>query len=219
MATPTQSTSVETPAASGAGTIVQTASVSSETPTPVPTPTNPVTTAQIQQTMATSIVQRLSRAMSFGEWTTLLADMKIHGTNTQKYLIDFLGQYVVKMAPGKRVASDEGVNMQRGLWSHILVLLNDCPSDEFVSGWMTLLRYAYYYRDGAFADTHVFRFQDDRSWNQTDLTTFSRLLSVITRTSDPTKLKNTLKTIDFTRLPIDSLSPLGHQRITAFYNR
>lgn len=171
-------------------------------------PTTPAAknaTAEKQQpeSQLTKIIERINEA----------------GTSLEKNLLFTFNEYIKKMAPKVRVLGDDGARQQYMLWLTIRNVVNDSPNNEFKSLWNTILSFFNEYKEGVFAETHVFRFSEFWQWDKKELDAFQRIVNLIKLTADPKSRATNLRQIDMNRALVFPINDTGRTRLLSFYSK
>lgn len=108
--------------------------------------------------------------------------------------------YAQEMAKGKPMDPRVGAKHQKTLYN-LLVQILKLDRQAFYAGWGALLEVVNRYRDGAFAETHVYRFFDHMTGFDTERRAiFRNLLHLAINTADPRGRQQALKLINLEHL-------------------
>ena len=135
---------------------------------------------------------------------------------TQTAIRDIL-KYTKDMHP-KASQTPESISLyQINLFNSLKTIINNGKA-EFRLMWSIILRIVYETsKDGAFDERYVRRLLPHLKLNKNSFNTFNSLIYIITATANVNSRALVVKSIDFSNLPKDVLTPDGIQNLVAFY--
>lgn len=132
---------------------------------------------------------------------------------------DFLKKYGERMAPGKRLSSEEMGEIQSEFYANILRVLS-LPPAEFNRGWSNILLFVHSNSKTMFSTEMAGRGWDNLSLADRDRVNFERLLNLIRVTANPAGRQTRLRTsvrLDYSLKELRR--PEWRDKIVAFYEQ
>jgi hypothetical protein len=206
---------------------------STETTSPVtpvvditaPAPVEPVVTAPVLETPpvqdpkpisdATSIVKD---AVNFIKDELLVATEEVKGlvNHNSQAVQKSLDDYLTIMMPGKPVDPQVGGREQYRLYKTIVNVISN--QANFKESWNISLKSFNDNKDGAFKDSHIFRFPDTMLGNPNDHKLFQVLINLIKLTADPVTRKEGLTKVTLARTLDAGMTEVARSNLASFYS-
>lgn len=164
-----------------------------------------------------AVTQVSAAAPAVTEIQQLLEVLKESGTVYEKMLVNSMGNYCKKMAPGVPVSNEAGVQEQYLLWTTLRSVIQKAPDEEFKRLWSIVLAIAEDQKDGAFTDSCLFRFSEYWRADLEELTGFQRILNLIKVTSNVESRNKNIRTVDLTRTLDKGINEYGRSRLVSYY--
>jgi hypothetical protein len=148
-----------------------------------------------------------------------LVDKLMIGASIEaKNAINTIRDYVVKMKPGKPVSVAIGKQLQVDFYKAQLVVLNTLGRD-FEPTMHVLLALLHAHKDGAFRETHVFRFIEHVNLSSSDRIGFRKITTLLKTLANPTTRPELLRQISFEPLLRHGLTERGRTQLAKFFKK
>jgi hypothetical protein len=147
----------------------------------------------------------------------LIQRVQESGNQTEKMVVEAIAQYREVMQPGKPVVPANGVQAQYRLWKFLSYLLESAPQEDFRRAWNVLLNMVHLHKDEIFGDRYVYRFSEEWTFFQEELSAYQRLLNILKLTANAQERATGLKQVDLNRSLEVGFSESARQRLVGFY--
>ncbi len=179
------------------------------TPTPAPAPTF----IQKEETVVLNTIQTgITDVDKFVD--ELMKGASIEG----KIIINTIKEYIVKMKPGKPVTQKDGVMNQVAFYNAILNAINNLDRD-FRPTLQAILALFHAHKDGAFRETHVFRYFDTIPLSVEHRNGFRKLVTLLKTLAKPETRQDLLRQMNFDPLLKHGLTERGRTKLAAFFGK
>lgn len=152
------------------------------------------------------------------ELLNLIERVKASGNEVLINSIEDIRSYMVKMAPGKVVTDQAGAIEQVKLFRAIRSII-EYTEEGFQLGFVTLLRMVDENSKTVFGDMYVFRFMDNVNLSYDDRRAFERIITLIKVAAPVQGRREAVKQVNMQRALQYSLSEVGKNKITHFFDR
>jgi hypothetical protein len=135
-----------------------------------------------------------------------------------KLLVDAIKDYIVKMKPGRVVSVKEGTGHQVAFYNTLRSIINDVEAD-FKPTMQATLALLHHHRDGAFRETHVFRFVEHVPMSTDHRTGHRKIVTLLKTLANPATRQTLLRQMNFDPLLRYGLTERGRQKLSAFFGK
>jgi hypothetical protein len=135
-----------------------------------------------------------------------------------KIIINTLKEYIVKMKPGKPIAQAEGTMLQVGFYNALLSAINNLEAD-FRPTMQAILALLHAHKDGAFKETHVFRFVEHIPLSTAHRFGFRKIITLLKTLANPATRQDLLRQIHFEQVTKYGLNERGRVKLAAFFGK
>lgn len=136
-----------------------------------------------------------------------------------KLIINAIKEYVVKMKPGKVVSTKEGAQNQVGLYQAFLSAINNVEGNDFRPTIQSILALLHAHRDGAFRETHVFRFVEHVALSAEHRKGFQKITTLLKTLANPATRSELVRQINFDPIVKYGLTERGRAKLAAFFGK
>lgn len=133
-------------------------------------------------------------------------------------LLQRLQQYVQDMGAGKIISEEAGARNQVALYRTLTGIINNLDGSDFQTAFGLVCKAFLLGKDGAFHETHVFRYTEHVALPPEDRKTFVRLLNLIKVMADPRGRSVAKRQINVQQSFGQAISEAGKQRVQAYFN-
>jgi hypothetical protein len=190
----------------GGGVIVPNVNIQ---PAPIPAPAPaPVAQAPAQNFIQTGI----------SEVDQIVESLMKNCSMEARLLIDAVKDYIVKMKPGRLLTVKEGTGHQVAFYNTLRSIINDVEAD-FKPTMQSLLALLHHHRDGAFRETHVFRFVEHVPLSTEHRTGHRKIVTLLKTLANPATRQTLLRQMNFDPLLRHGLTERGRQKLSAFFGK
>lgn len=135
-----------------------------------------------------------------------------------KLLINAIKEYIVTMKPGKIVSIKDGTRQQVSLYNTFLSAINNLEGD-FRPTMQSILALLHAHKDGAFKETHVFRFVEHIPLSADHRKGFQKVTTLLKTLANPTTRQDMLRQINFDPVTKYGLTDRGRTKLAAFFGK
>lgn len=141
-----------------------------------------------------------------------------HAGLEAKMIIQTIREYIVKMKPGKPIAVKDGTMAQVGFYNAIVNAINNLEGD-FRPTMNSILALMHAHRDGAFRETHVFRFVEHLPLSAEHRKGFQKVTTLLKTLANPGTRQQLLHQIHFDNVTKYGLTERGRTKLAAFFGK
>jgi hypothetical protein len=158
-------------------------------------------------------------AIPADDYITVLTKNKTEGSVAMKSAIASVEQYLLGMKPGKTIVPSSGALIQYLFWKSLLAIINQTPANEFKAVWGMVIAIVREHRSGTFLPKYTTRFSADWKWGQSTISTYMRLLHLMTETANPDNtIAKVSASIDLDKVMDDYFISSGRDNLHTYYS-
>lgn len=135
-----------------------------------------------------------------------------------KIIVNTIKEYIVKMKPGKPIAQKEGILQQVGFYNALLSAINNLEAD-FRPTMQAILALLHAHKDGAFKETHVFRFVEHIPLSTDHRFGFRKIITLLKTLANPQTRQQLVHQIHFENVTKYGLNERGRTKLAAFFGK
>lgn len=135
-----------------------------------------------------------------------------------KLIINTIEEYIVAMKPGKLLAQKEAVKQQVSFYNAIISAINNLEAD-FRPTMQSILALLHAHKDGAFKETHVFRYIESVPLSTENRAGWRKLTTLLKTLANPATRQDLLRQINFDPLVKHGLTERGRTKLAAFFGK
>lgn len=135
-----------------------------------------------------------------------------------KIIINTIKDYIVTMKPGKPVAQKVAIGQQVAFYNAILSAINNLEGD-FRPTLQSILALMHAHKDGAFKETHVFRYIESVPLSTDHRAGWRKLTTLLKTLANPATRQDLLRQMNFDPLVKHGLSERGRTKLAAFFGK
>lgn len=193
---------------------IQGGTVISNAPTPTPAPSPAPTPAPVSVPSAPNFIQTgINEVDQVVE--TLMKDA---GTDA-KIVINTIKEYILGMKPGKPLTVKQGTTYQVSLYNALLTAINKIEGKDFRPLMQSILALLHAHREGAFRETHVFRFVEHVPLSAEHRRGFQKITTLLKTLAKPETRQELLRQMNFDPLLENGLTERGRTKLAAFFGK
>jgi hypothetical protein len=136
-----------------------------------------------------------------------------------KIAINTIKDYVVKMKPGKIVATSVGAQAQVSLYQSFLTVINNIEGSDFRPAMQSILALLHAHRDGAFRETHIFRFVEHVPLSAEHRKGFQKVTTILKTLANPATRQDLVRQINFDPVLKYGVTERGRTKLAAFFGK
>jgi hypothetical protein len=148
----------------------------------------------------------------------IVAGLMKNASLEAKIIINTITEYIVKMKPGKPIAQKDGVMQQVGFYNALLGAINNLEAD-FRPTMQAILALLHHHREGAFKETHVFRFVEHIPLSTEHRFGFRKIITLLKTLANPATRQDLLRQIHFEQVTKYGLTERGRVKLAAFFGK
>jgi hypothetical protein len=133
-------------------------------------------------------------------------------------IVNTIKEYIVKMKPGKPIAQKDGILQQVGFYNALLSAINNLEGD-FRPTMQAILALLHHHREGAFKETHVFRFVEHIPLSTDHRFGFRKIITLLKTLANPQTRQQLVHQIHFENITKYGLSERGRVKLAAFFGK
>jgi hypothetical protein len=187
------------------GSVVNATATPASAPAPAPAPKEESVVLPVIQTGITDVDRFVD---------DLMKDASLEA----KIIINTIREYIVKMKPGKPVSVKEGVLQQVGFYNALLNAINNLEGD-FRKTMQAILALLHAHKDGAFRETHIFRFIEHVPLSTDHRHGFRKITTLLKTLANPESRQELLRQINFEPITKYGLTERGRTKLAAFFGK
>ncbi len=148
----------------------------------------------------------------------IVAGLMKNASLEAKIIINTITEYIVKMKPGKPIALKDGTMLQVGFYNALLSAINNLEAD-FRPTMQAILALLHHHREGAFKETHVFRFVEHIPLSTDHRFGFRKIITLLKTLANPATRQDLLRQIHFENVTKYGLNERGRVKLAAFFGK
>jgi hypothetical protein len=189
------------------GTVISSVLTPPPAPAPAPTPT-PVSTPPAPGFIQTGISD-----------VDQIVENLMKDTSTEaKIVINTIKEYLLAMKPGKPLTVKQGTAYQVSFYNALLTAINKIEKD-FRPTMQSILALLHAHKDGAFRETHVFRFIEHVQLSSEHRMGFRKITTLLKTLANPATRQDLLRQMNFDPLLKYGLTERGRTKLAAFFGK
>jgi hypothetical protein len=135
-----------------------------------------------------------------------------------KIVINTIKEYILAMKPGRPIAQKDGVRSQVAFYNALLAAINNLEGD-FRPTLQSILALLHAHKDGAFKETHVFRFVEHVPLSVEHRRGFQKITTLLKTLANPQTRQGLLRQMNFDPLLQYGLTERGRTKLAAFFGK
>lgn len=135
-----------------------------------------------------------------------------------KIVINTIKEYLLAMKPGKPVAIKDGTRLQVSFYNTLISAINNLETD-FRPTMQSILALFHAHREGAFRETHVFRFIEHVPLSSDNRRGFQKIVTLLKTLANPTTRQELLRQMNFDPILQYGLTERGRTKLAAFFGK
>jgi hypothetical protein len=135
-----------------------------------------------------------------------------------KIVINTIKEYILAMKPGRPIAIKDGVRFQVSFYNALLAAINNLEGD-FRPTLQSILALLHAHKDGAFRETHVFRFVEHVPLSAEHRKGFQKITTLLKTLANPQTRQGLLRQMNFDPLLQYGLTERGRTKLAAFFGK
>lgn len=136
-----------------------------------------------------------------------------------KLIINAVKDYAVKMKPGKVIAVKDGVQNQVSLYQSFLSVINNIEGNDFRPAMQSILALIHAHRDGAFRETHIFRFVEHVPLSAEHRKGFQKITTMLKTLANPSTRADLTRQLNFDPILKYGVTERGRAKLAAFFGK
>jgi hypothetical protein len=136
-----------------------------------------------------------------------------------KIVINTIKEYILGMKPGKPLTVKQGTTYQVSLYNALLTAINKIDGKDFRPLMQSILALLHAHRDGAFRETHVFRFVEHVPLSAEHRRGFQKITTLLKTLAKPETRQELLRQMNFDPLLENGLTERGRTKLAAFFGK